>query len=79
MAAAVSSASQTIASFQDDRVSQDVHPLLSPSRSGSGLRERRASALSEALWPKAVVVLGLGLNVVWVGLIGWGLVRIVIG
>jgi hypothetical protein len=78
MAAAVSSTSQTIANFQDEPAAR-VLPASPPSlQSGARAHGRSLRAAPEAMWPRAVIVLGLGLNVAWLGLLGWGLVEIVV-
>jgi hypothetical protein len=84
--AAANSASQSIASYHESPI-----PWPPVSRAGpqsipratapAGLADdyAAASAAREALWPRAVVFLGLGLNIVWVGVLLWGFVELVVG
>jgi hypothetical protein len=36
-----------------------------------------AERVADPFWPKAVVVLGLGLTAVWIGVLGYGIVKLI--
>jgi hypothetical protein len=82
MAAAANSAAQSFASYHDAPVpwppgSRAGPPAIPRASFGAGLVEDHADR--EALWPRAVVFLGLGLNIVWLGFLAWGFVELVVG
>jgi hypothetical protein len=43
----------------------------------SDFKAVRSESFVHRIWPTAVVVIGLGLTVVWIGVLGFGLIKII--
>ena len=43
----------------------------------SGLKAVRSESFVHRIWPTAVVAIGLGLTVIWIAVLGFGLIKIV--